>query len=52
MSLTLNTKYLEGFVNADEMAGIKAQVNAAADKHQRKPGLGNAFIGWVELPAE
>ena len=30
MSLKLNTKYLKDFVNADEMAGIKAQVEAAA----------------------
>ena len=30
MSLKLNTKYLKDFVNADELTGIKAQVEAAA----------------------
>ena len=52
MSLKLNTKYLEGFVNADEMVGIKAQVNAAADMLHSKTGLGNDFLGWVELPTD
>jgi glucose-6-phosphate isomerase len=50
MSLKLNTKYLKDFVNADEMAGIKAQVEAAAQSLHSKSGLGNDFLGWVELP--
>ncbi|MBQ9956614.1 MAG: glucose-6-phosphate isomerase, partial [Ruminococcus sp.] len=52
MSLKLNAKYLEGFVNADEMAGIKAQVDAAAQALHSKTGLGNDFLGWVELPTD
>ena len=50
MSLKLNTKYLKDFVNTDEMAGIKAQVEAAAQSLHSKTGLGNDFLGWVELP--
>ena len=50
MSLKLNTKYLKDFVNADELAGIKAQVEAAAQSLQSKTGLGNDFLGWVDLP--
>ena len=50
MSLKLNTKYLEGFINADEMSGIKSQVEAAAETLHSKSGLGNDFLGWVELP--
>ncbi|MCR4795195.1 MULTISPECIES: glucose-6-phosphate isomerase [Ruminococcus] len=50
MSLKLNTKYLKDFVNADELAGIKAQVEAAAQSLQNKTGLGNDFLGWVDLP--
>ena len=50
MSLKLNTKYLDDFINADEMAGIKAQVEAAAKSLNDKSGLGNDFLGWVELP--
>lgn len=50
MSLKLNTKYLEGFINPDEMSGIKAQVELAAETLHNKTGLGNDFLGWVELP--
>ena len=52
MSLKLNTKYLQDFVNADEMDGIKAQVEAAADMLHNKSGLGNDFLGWVNLPTD
>ncbi|MBQ9898100.1 MAG: glucose-6-phosphate isomerase [Ruminococcus sp.] len=50
MALKLNTKYLKDFVNADELTGIKAQVEAAAQSLHSKTGLGNDFLGWVELP--
>ena len=50
MSLKLNTKYLKDYLNADELAGIKAQVETAAATLQNKTGLGNDFLGWVELP--
>lgn len=50
MSLKLNTKYLKDYINSDEMTGIKAQVEAAAESLHNKNGLGNDFLGWVELP--
>ena len=50
MSLKLNTKYLKDYVNADELTGIKAQVESAAAALHNKTGLGNDFLGWVELP--
>ena len=52
MSLKLNTKYLQDFVNADELEGIKAQVEAAAASLHNKSGLGNDFLGWVNLPTD
>ena len=52
MSLKLNTKYLESFIEPDEMAGIKAQVETAAKILTEKSGLGNDFLGWVELPTD
>ena len=52
MSLKLNTKYLESFIEPDEMAGIKAQVETAAKTLTEKSGLGNDFLGWVELPTD
>ena len=50
MSLKLNTKYLKDYINSDEMTGIKAQVEAVAESLHNKSGLGNDFLGWVELP--
>jgi glucose-6-phosphate isomerase len=52
MSLKLNTKYLSDFVGADELTGIKAQVEAAAKSLHNKDGLGNDFLGWVNLPTD
>lgn len=50
MSIKLNTKYLEGFVSAHELEGIKTQVSAAHKLLSDKSGLGNDFLGWVDLP--
>lgn len=52
MSLKLNTKYLKDFINPDEMAGIKAQVETAAESLHSRTGLGNDFLGWVNLPTD
>ncbi len=50
MSLKLNTKYVENFINSDELEGIKKQVELAADTLHKKDGLGNDFLGWLDLP--
>jgi len=50
MSLKLNTKYLKVYINPDELAGIKSQVEAAAASLHNKTGLGNDFLGWMDLP--
>ncbi len=50
MAVTLNTKYLEGFVGKDEMTGIKEQVMTAARMLHDKSGLGSDFLGWLDLP--
>ena len=50
MSLKLNTKYVENFINADELDGIKAQVELAASVLHEGSGLGNDFLGWLDLP--
>ncbi len=52
MSLKLNTKYLESFVGPDELTGIKAQIETAAETLHNKNGLGNDFLGWVNLPTD
>lgn len=50
MSLKLNTKYVSDFIASDEMEGIKAQVELAADVLHNKTGLGSEFLGWLDLP--
>lgn len=52
MSLKLNTKYLHDFINDDEFTGIKPQVELAAKTLTDKSGLGNDFLGWVDLPVD
>ena len=52
MSLKLNSKYVGKFVNDDEMTGIKSQVESAAKVLHDKTGLGNDFLGWLDLPVD
>ena len=52
MSLKLNGKYVQKFVNEDEMSGIKAQVETAAKVLHDRTGLGNDFLGWLDLPVD
>ncbi len=52
MSLRVNSKYVQKFINEDEMAGIKAQVEAAAKQLHDRTGLGNDFLGWLDLPVD
>ncbi len=50
MSFTLLTKYASNFVREDELAGIAPQVEAAHRQLHEGTGLGNDFIGWLDLP--
>ena len=50
MSTKLNDKYLNGFLGEAEYAGVEAQVKAAHAALHNGTGLGNDFIGWVDLP--
>ncbi|MBE6853581.1 MAG: glucose-6-phosphate isomerase [Ruminococcus sp.] len=50
MTLKLNSKYLDSFINSDELTGIKPQVDTAAELLHSKKGLGNDFLGWLDLP--
>ena len=52
MSLKFNSKYVGKFVNDDEMTGIKSQVESAAKVLHDKTGLGNDFLGWLDLPVD
>lgn len=50
MSLKLNAKYLSGFVKAEELDGMKTQVETAVKTLHEKTGQGNDFLGWLDLP--
>lgn len=50
MALTLNDKYVKGFVSAEEIASLEGAVLDAHNKIVNKNGAGNDFLGWVDLP--
>ncbi len=52
MALKLNCKYAESFLGENDLTGLKGQVEEAAEKLQKGTGLGNGFLGWVNLPTD
>lgn len=50
MAIKLNSKYLEGYIAQHEIDAMKAQLEAANNTLVNKSGLGNDFLGWVDLP--
>lgn len=52
MAISLNTKYLKNFIAPHEMEAAKLQAELAAKTLTEKTGLGNDFLGWVNLPTD
>ena len=52
MSLKLNTRYLEGFVNSSDVDKIAPEVEAAVELLNSRTGAGNDFLGWLDLPVD
>ena len=50
MALNFNYKYASGFLCENDFKGLEAQVYAAHDMLHNKSGLGNDFLGWIDLP--
>lgn len=50
MAIKLNTKYLKPFIAEHEMEAMKAQISEAHNTIVNRNGLGNDFLGWVDLP--
>ncbi len=50
MSIKFIDKYASSFIGADELKGIEPAVKAAHDVLDSRSGLGNDFLGWVDLP--
>ena len=52
MSVTLDTRYLEGYVRPHELGAMQAQVTAAHEMLHAGNGLGREFLGWLTLPTD
>ncbi len=52
MSVKLNTRYLEGFVDENDVKAIVPEVSAAVDLLNSRTGAGNDFLGWLDLPVD
>lgn len=52
MSVKLNTKYVEKFVEPEELTGIQHEVDASVEMLHAKTGLGSDFLGWLTLPTD
>lgn len=50
MSISLDAHYLDGFVRDHELEALQAQVIAAHHTLHDGSGLGNDFLGWLNLP--
>lgn len=52
MPVSLDTRYLEGFVRDHEWEALQAQVTAAHGTLHSGNGLGSDFLGWLTLPTD
>ena len=52
MSIKFKDGYAAEFLAEDDYAGIKAHVSTAHKCLEAKNGLGNDFLGWVDLPVD
>ena len=50
MSIKFTSSYAKDFIRENDIKGLESQVLAAHNLLENKNGLGNDFLGWVELP--
>ena len=50
MAIKFNSAYAKQFIRENDVKGLEAQVAAAHGLVNDKTGLGNDFLGWVDLP--
>lgn len=50
MAIKLNDKHLASFVKPHELQALQPAISAAHQQLHEKNGLGNDFLGWVDLP--
>ena len=52
MGLSFKTDYANKFIRENDIKGLASQVYAAHKAIEEKSGLGNDFLGWVDLPVD
>ena len=52
MSVTLNDKHLKEFISQEEFDAIAPQIALSHSVLHNKTGLGNTFLGWLDLPVD
>ncbi len=52
MAIKFNSTYAKDFIRENDLIGLEGQVAAAHDLINKKSGLGNDFLGWVDLPVD
>ena len=50
MAVKFNSNYAADFIRENDLKGLESQVAAAHETVNAKSGLGNDFLGWVDLP--
>lgn len=50
MSIKLNDKHMSAYVQEHELQGLKPLISSAHNQLMNKTGLGNDFLGWIDLP--
>ncbi len=50
MAIQFNSSYASSFLRENDLLGLEKQVKSAHDTVHNKDGLGNDFLGWVNLP--
>lgn len=52
MAVSLDTRYLNGFLSDHELQGLQPQVTAAHETLHSGSGMGNDYLGWLTLPTD
>lgn len=50
--VTFDYSLADRFIREDEVALMKASIEAARDTLENKKGAGNDFLGWIDLPVD
>ena len=50
MPVIVTDKHLKKFINENEYTAIESQVKAAHELLESRQGMGNDFLGWLDLP--